>query len=190
MDTISTPEGGHDTSAALDSAARAKLAAKRSEWGAIAQDIVMMSTDSDGSTPYTAADVADNYGLTPEELDVLLKLPAMKELIAAEKARIHDLGVNAGARLRAEALASSLQEVLYRKALSGAMDDRQSVQLLTILMRSAGTDAPPETKEAERPQTSVNIAFNIPKIAGKKFAKLSACAQNKVVEPPEDKDGK
>ena len=81
---------------------------------------------------------------------------------------------------------SSLQEVLYRKALSGAMDDRQSVQLLTILMRSAGTDAPPETKEAERPQTSVNIAFNIPKIAGKKFAKLSACAQNKVVEPPED----
>ena len=142
-----------------DTAVRAKLAGKRSEWGAIAQDIVMMSTDSDGSTPYTAADVAD----------------------------IHDLGVNAGARLRAEALASSLQEVLYRKALSGAMDDRQSVQLLTILMRSAGTDAPPETKEAERPQTSVNIAFNIPKIAGKKFAKLSACAQNKVVEPPEDK---
>ena len=39
-------------------------------------------------------------------------------------------------------------------------------------------------------QTQVNIAFNIPKIAGKKFAKLSACAQNKVVEPPEDTDGK
>lgn len=185
MDTISTPEGGHDTAAALDSAARAKLAAKRSEWGAIAQDIVMMSTDSGGAATYTADDVADNYGLTPDELNLLLTLPAMKELIAAEKARIHDLGVNAGARIRAEALASSLQETLYRRALNGQMDDRQAVQLLSILMRSAGTDAPPETKEAERSQTQVNIAFNIPKIAGKKFAKLSACAQNKVVEPSE-----
>ena len=70
------------------------------------------------------------------------------------------------------------------------MDDRQAVQLLSILMRSAGTDAPPETKEAERSQTQVNIAFNIPKIAGKKFAKLSACAQNKVVEPAEGDDSK
>ena len=96
MDTISTPEGGHDT------AARAKLAAKRSEWGAIAQDIVMMSTDSDGSTPYTAADVADNYGLTPEELDVLLKLPAMKELIAAEKARSDGLICPFSARSHSE----------------------------------------------------------------------------------------
>ena len=178
MDTISTPTGGGTTA---DAAARAKLAAKRSEWGAIAQDIVMMSTDSGG---------ADNYGLTPDELNLLLTLPAMKELIAAEKARIHDLGVNAGARIRAEALASSLQETLYRRALNGQMDDRQAVQLLSILMRSAGTDAPPETKEAERSQTQVNIAFNIPKIAGKKFAKLSACAQNKVVEPSEDKDGR
>ena len=184
MDTISTPEGGHDT------AARAKLAAKRSEWGAIAQDIVMMSTDSGGAATYTADDVADNYGLTPDELNLLLTLPAMKELIAAEKARIHDLGVNAGARIRAEALASSLQETLYRRALNGQTDDRQAVQLLSILMRSAGTDAPPETKEAERSQTQVNIAFNIPKKAGKKFAKLSACAQNKVVEPSEDSDGR
>ena len=95
MDTTSTPEGGHDT------AARAKLAAKRSEWGAIAQDIVMMSTDSGGAATYTADDVADNYGLTPDELNLLLTLPAMKELIAAEKARIHDLGGNAGARIRA-----------------------------------------------------------------------------------------
>ena len=76
-----------------DTAARAKLAGKRSEWGAIAQDIVMMSTDSGGAATYTADDVADNYGLTPDELNLLLTLPAMKELIAAEKARIHDLGV-------------------------------------------------------------------------------------------------
>ena len=169
MDTISTPAGGGTTA---DAAARAKLAAKRSEWGAIAQDIVMMSTDSGGAATYTADDVA-------------LTLPAMKELIAAEKARIHDLGVNAGARIRAEALASSLQETLYRRALNGQMDDRQAVQLLSILMRSAGTDAPPETKEAERSQTQVNIAFNIPKIAGKKFAKLAACSQNKTVSPAE-----
>lgn len=182
MDTISTPAGGGTTA---DAAARAKLAAKRSEWGAIAQDIVMMSTDSGGAATYTADDVADNYGLTPDELNLLLTLPAMKELIAAEKARIHDLGVNAGARIRAEALASSLQETLYRRALNGQMDDRQAVQLLSILMRSAGTDAPPETKEAERSQTQVNIAFNIPKIAGKKFAKLAACSQNKTVSPAE-----
>ena len=157
-----------------DTAVRAKLAAKRSEWGAIAQDIVMMSTDSGGAATYTADDVADHYGLTPDELNLLLTLPAMKELIAAEKARIHDLGVNAGPRIRAEALASSLQETRYMRALNGQMDDRQAVQLLSILMRSAGTDAPPETKEAERPQTSVKIAFNIHKIEGKKLAKKNA----------------
>lgn len=158
-----------------------KLLKIKSKWGLIAKDIALMMLP-DGLTEYTASDIAATYNLTDAEYDALLELPAFQLVLNNEQERIKQLGPAAGTRLRAEALATSLVEHLYSKAMSNDMDDKQSMELLKTLMRSAGTDAPPETIKAEQQNTSVNIAFNLPKLNNKKLAHLVGQPQVNVID--------
>ena len=154
------------------------------QWPMIARDIAMMTQPNANST-YSAEDIAKAYDLTESEFITLTKLPVFVDLVRAEFARMKELGPFAGHRLRAEAIVGDLQERLYIKACSGDMEDKQLIQFLAILMKSAGIDAPPEQKQETVQQTSVNIAFNIPRLPNnRKLAHLMSQSQTNVIDIP------
>ncbi len=139
----------------------------------------MMQPDSTGNT-FSVKDIAATYHLEEDDFVALIRLPAFVAIMRSELARIKELGPFAGQRLRAEALATDLQEHLYSRAKSGIMDDKQAVALLGILLKSAGLDMPPDVREQEtnKASASVNIAFNLPKLPhNKKLAHLMGMPQ-------------
>lgn len=150
-------------------------------WPLIARDLVLMAQPGCGSS-YTLSDVAQHYDLTTEQLTALMQLPSFENLLKSEMARVKAMGPSAGFRLRAEILAGDLQERLYLRAQSGDMEDKQMLQLLAILMRSAGIDTPAEPiSTASAP--AVNISFNIPKLpTNRKLAHLMKQPQTNVID--------
>ena len=92
------------------------------------------------------------------------------------------MGPNAGARMRAEAMAVSLQEQLFNEARSGVMDSKSQLQFLAMLLKAAGLEQPPEAARAAATQNVVNIAFNVPKLRGnRKLAHLMTQSQTNVI---------
>lgn len=110
------------------------------QWPDIAHDIAMLSVPTDGAATYSAADIARTHGLSLESFNELLKLSSFQMLVANEVRRIKELGPQAGARIRAEAMAIRLQENLFVKATSNELDDDLSIKLLGMLLKSAGLE--------------------------------------------------
>ena len=160
------------------------LLKKQHQWPMIARDIALMSQPQSG-TVYTASDIAKSYDIPAEDFVHLMKLPVFVDLVKSEMARLRELGPFASYRIRTESLVSDLQERLYLRAQSGEMEDKAMLQLLSILMRSAGMDAPVENKSegGNVNQTAVNISFNIPKLpTNKKLAHIMAQPQTNVID--------
>ena len=159
-----------------------KIRQLQPKWSAIAQDIALLTVPTSGGTAYTAQDIAKYYGLTEPQFCKLLEIPQFQNLVKQEVAAAKELGPKAGVRLRAEALSLQLQEQLFTRALQGDLDDKLSVQLLGMLMKSAGIDQPPEMAAAQAPQSTVNIAFNIPKLQNRKLAHLVNQPQTNLID--------
>lgn len=160
----------------------ADLLAIKHLWPSIAKDIALLTVPG-GGTHYTADDIAKTYGLTADEFADLTRLPAFETFVKDELARIKSLGPNAGARMRAEAMAVSMQEQMFQQACAGVMDEKVQLQFLNTLLKSAGLDQPPENARAAAPQSVVNVAFSIPRLpTNRKLSHLTARSQTVVVE--------
>lgn len=156
---------------------------KEREWPLIAHDLAMMAVPTSGATSYTAEDIARNYQLSPEQFEALLNLSSFQGLMQSELKRIKELGPTAGVRLRAESMAMAIQEKLFSKVMHNDLDDKLTVQLLGMLLKSAGLEQPPEMAAAGAPQFAATIAFNIPKLPhNKKLAHLMAQSQTNIID--------
>ncbi len=159
---------------------------KERNWPLIAHDLAMLAVPTSGATNFTAADIARNYQLDEAQFEQLLQLSSFQALLNAELARLKDLGPNAGARVRAESMAMAIQERLFNKVTHGDLDDKLTVQFLGMLLKSAGIEQPPEMARAAAPQSTVNIAFNVPKLPNnKKLAHIINQPQNHVIDAEE-----
>lgn len=154
------------------------------KWPDIAHDIAMLAVPSDGGVKYSAADIARTHGLSMESFSQLLKLPMFKSLLESEIKRIKELGPQAGARIRAEAMAIELQENMFKKAIQNQLDDDLSIKLLGMLLKSSGLEQPPDVVKAQAAAqgNTVNIAFNIPKMNNPKLKHLINQPQVNVVD--------
>ena len=154
------------------------------KWADIAHDIAMLAVPSKGGTTYTAHDIALAHHITDAEFKALLTLPVFQSIVQAEVKRIKELGPQAGARIRAEAMAIELQELMFKKATMNALDDDLSIKLLGMLLKSSGLEQPPEVVKAQAAAqgNTVNIAFNIPKMNNPKLKHLINQPQVNVVD--------
>lgn len=153
-------------------------------WPDIAHDIAMLTLPADGGTSFTAKDIVKAHGLTETEFTALLRLESFQSLVKSEVKRIKDMGPHAGARIRAEAMAIKLQEELFQRATNGELDDKLAVQLLGMLLKSAGLEQPPEVAKAQAQAAVVNnIAFNIPRLPkNNKLSHLMSQPQTNVID--------
>ena len=154
------------------------------KWADIAHDIAMLTVPAEGGTSYTAQDIVRAHGITDVEFKSLLALEAFQNLVKAEVKCIKDMGPHAGARIRAEAMAIKLQETLFQRATCGDLDDKLAVQLLGMLLKSAGLEQPPEVVKAQAQAAVVNnIAFNIPRLPkNNKLSHLMKQPQTNVID--------
>lgn len=163
----------------------AKLVSIQYKWASIARDIALMSQPYVGGTEFTAKDIANRYELSNAEFILLMKTPAFLEILKAELVHIKELGPHAGHKLRAEAMLIDVQERLYIRALNGEMEDKQLLQFLAVLLKSAGLDGGMENKTdaVVQNQTAVSIAFNVPKLpSNKKLSHIMNLPQTNVVD--------
>lgn len=156
---------------------------KQYEWPLIARDLALLATPVSGATNFTPEAIAASYGMSDGEFRQLAQLPAFLAIVEQEVGKIQRMGANAGVRMRAEAMAMAMQEKLFARAQDGDLDDRLSVELLRMLMRSAGIEQPEEAARAAAPQSTVNIAFNVPRLPSNgKLAHLAAQPQTRLIE--------
>lgn len=158
------------------------LRSRERQWPLIARDIVMLMHPVAGASQYSASDLAALYSLTEEQFAALLNLKQFQELVKQTAADARQLGPRAGVRMRAETMALSLQEKLYLRAMSGELEDKNAMQLLGMLLKSAGIEQPPEQAAASAAKNMVNIAFNLPHLSNRKLAHLMNQPQTRVVE--------
>lgn len=159
------------------------LLARRHEWPLIARDLALLAVPVEGATTFAPEDIARVHGLTQGEFDTLLQVSSFQTLVAQEVDRIQELGPHAGVRLRAEAMSMALQEYLFKRAQSGALEDKTVLQLLGVLMKAAGIEQPVEQVQAAAPQSTVNIAFNLPRLpTNRKLAHLMNQPQVNVID--------
>lgn len=150
-------------------------------WPDIAHDIAMLSVPAAGAATYTAADIAKNHGISLEAFTNLMQLSSFQMLVQEEVKRIKSLGPHAGARIRAEAMATPLLENLFNKAISNELNDELAIKLLSMLLKSAGLEQPPEVLQAQQTSNTVNIAFNIPRLHNSKLNHIAAQPQTNVI---------
>ena len=157
------------------------------KWADIAHDIAMMAVPSNGGTTFSVDNITETHHITKAQFSELLALPVFQTLIKAEVKRIKELGPQAGARIRAEAMAIELQELMFKKATMNALDDDLSIKLLGMLLKSSGLEQPPEVVKAQAAAqgNTVNIAFNIPKMNNPKLKHLINQPQVNVVDAEE-----
>lgn len=152
-------------------------------WPSIAKDIAMLAAPASGATTYTAKDIAREYNLTTEQFTQLMQLPAFKSLLKQELDYVKELGPKAGARLRAEAMATEIGEYIFNRITQTQdLDDKLTVQFYGMLLKSAGLEQPPEMLAASAPQNTVNIAFNVPKLKNQKLAHIAKQSQVNVID--------
>ena len=154
----------------------------QAHWVEIAHDLAMLTVPVDGATVYTPEDIAKNHKLSTQEFQDLLNTQSFQDILEGELRRIKNMGEHAGVRLRAEAMATALQENLFQRAVQGELDDKLAVQLLGMLLKSAGLEQPPEVLKAQEQSNVVNIAFNVPKIHNPKLKHIINQPQVNVVE--------
>lgn len=135
------------------------------QWALIARDVAMLSQPHQG-TLYSAEQIATTYDITEEEFAVLCSLPVFIEMVRSELERFKAMGPFAGHRIRAEAMAADIQEQLYLATKSEALEPKYTIRFLEMLLRSAGLDAPIESKKAEASKSGVgvNVTINVPQL--------------------------
>lgn len=162
------------------------LRSRERQWPLIARDIVMLMTPVAGASQFSASDIAATYHLTDDQFAALLQLKAFQKLLEQTMADARQLGPKAGVRMRAESMAMALQEKMFSKAMAGDLEEKNVMQLLSMLLRSAGIEQPPEQAAAAATKNLVNIAFNIPNLRNKKLAHLISRPQTHIVEATVD----
>lgn len=156
------------------------------QWPLIARDIALMCHPQQGSTQYTAKDIAANYSLSIEDFRYLIRLPVFQDILKIELAKLKALGPDAGYKMRIEAFIMDIQEQLYVRIKRGTMDDKSAIQFLQMLMSSVGliTNGK-EQPTASSPvnNTAVNISFNVPKLPNnRKLNHILAQPQTNVID--------
>lgn len=143
------------------------------QWPLIARDIAMAAHPTKNSI-YTAQQIAKSYQLSEEEFVTLTELPVFKDMVMLEVARLKQLGPFSAHKMRAEAMATDLQELLYLRATTNLMDDRTTLKFLELLTHSAGLGDVVEKKDTTvNNAVGINVTFNVPQLNNPKLRHMT-----------------
>lgn len=141
-------------------------------WPSLAQDLAVMTVPG---TPLTdIAQIYATYNITEQDLRNIIKIPEFQKLFKKEQEKCKAEGSQAGVVYRFSALSQSLSEKLFRDAMDSAMDSKDAIKLLELLMKAARLL---DSKDAPQVNTQVNVAIPLALPTGLKNTKLAHMAK-------------
>lgn len=169
----------------------------RDKWQYIAEDLsLLLLKDAKGEGPLVSVeDICTTYGMTREELSVLLQYQPFKNLVAEYGKRNAALGDNASLILRMQTMSSVLSEKVFSEVTNRpGVDISDVIKVWESMMKYAGYD--PATngsgktkKSGDGENSGAAVAQVIIKIDSR-IPGLEHCQQNSIkAEIVEDNNG-
>ena len=143
------------------------IALSQLRWPSLAQDLAVMSVP--GSPIVDLADIYSTYNIDDAELKEIIKVPKFQQLFADSLAEFKAQGSKAAQMYRAVSLSQALSEKLFRDAMGSALDAKDAIKLLELLMRASGQFDQKETQV----NTQVNVGVSLPLPNGLSNPKLN-----------------
>lgn len=127
------------------------------QWPSLARDLAVMLVPG---SPITSLDAIYNtYHITDDELKKILAIPAFQEMFKESVGHFRAQGDRAGQIFRANMLSQALAEKLFSDAMKEALDAKDMLRLLELLMRAAGVL---DQKNVPQVNTQVNVGVALP----------------------------
>lgn len=129
-------------------------------WASLARDVaVLMLPDA----PVKELDtVLRAYHLTKKDFEFILKAPSFQDLLKSELDNFKSQPY-AGHRHRAVSLSQALSEQLFREAMNGGMEAKDSLKLLELLLKSGGMMDNKTNDVTVNVQNNTAVALPLPK---------------------------
>ncbi len=147
-------------------------------WPSLAQDLAIMNAPSSPITDLSQ--IFSAYDIDEPTLCRLLTTPKFQVMVKTAMQDMRALGNKAAHVYRSQTLAQALSEHLYTQAISGAIEAKEALKLLELLLKSSGLMN--EGKEATV-NVQTNVGVNLPVPQGLSNPKLDHL---KVVEGATD----
>lgn len=128
-------------------------------WPSLARDLAVLSVPD---TPLDLPAILRTYSLSKEELATILTNPSFMKMYEKEVAFCESQGSKVAVRYRASTLSQALSEKLFRDAINDAMDSKDALKLLDLLMHASGVME--EDKSPVALQNNVQINLPLPHV--------------------------
>lgn len=126
----------------------------QTRWPSLARDLAVLTVPD---SPLDLKSILRAYELTKEELATILQNPSFMKMFDKEMALCEQAGSKAAVRYRATTLSQALSEKLFRDAVSGILEPKDSLKLLDLLMHASGIMEEDKTPIAVQSNVQVNL---------------------------------
>lgn len=135
-------------------------------WPSLARDLAVMTVPD---APTVSLDsLCKAYDLTQEALAQVVMHPEFRQLFERELEACRSLGSKAGKIYRFSALGQALSEKLYNDAMNGAVETKDAIKLLELLLKAAGM----MDQKEQQVNVQTNVGINLPLPTGLSNPKL------------------
>lgn len=126
----------------------------QTRWPSLARDLAVLTVPD---SPLDLKSILRAYELTKEELATILQNPSFMKMFDKEMALCEQAGSKVAVRYRATTLSQALSEKLFRDAVSGILEPKDSLKLLDLLMHASGIMEEDKTPIAVQSNVQVNL---------------------------------
>ena len=126
----------------------------QTRWPSLARDLAVLTVPD---SPLDLKSILRAYELTKDELATILQNPSFMKMFDKEMALCEQAGSKVAVRYRATTLSQALSEKLFRDAVSGILEPKDSLKLLDLLMHASGVMEEDKTPIAVQSNVQVNL---------------------------------
>lgn len=126
----------------------------QTRWPSLARDLAVLTVPD---SPLDLKSILRAYELTKDELATILQNPSFMKMFDKEMALCEQAGSKVAVRYRATTLSQALSEKLFRDAVSGVLEPKDSLKLLDLLMHASGIMEEDKTPIAVQSNVQVNL---------------------------------
>ena len=126
----------------------------QTRWPSLARDLAVLTVPD---SPLDLKSILRAYELTKDELATILQNPSFMKMFDKEMALCEQAGSKVAVRYRATTLSQALSEKLFRDAVSGILEPKDSLKLLDLLMHASGIMEEDKTPIAVQSNVQVNL---------------------------------
>ena len=126
----------------------------QTQWPSLARDLAVLTVPD---SPLNLKAILKAYNLGKDELATILQNPNFVRLFDREISLCEQAGSKVAVRYRATTLSQALSEKLFKDAIRGVLEPKDSLKLLDLLTHASGVMEEDKTPIAVQSNVQVNL---------------------------------